>query len=164
MCPCVRRGRHIQSITLSAVYKKAILFLFKDFIGGRVVERETDSPEDSMLSTEPYMRLYPTTLRWWPEPKPRIGHLTDWATQVPGSHFNYEDTNRVKNKRIGSYTMQTYKKAGVAILLSDQITLGQWILGIKRDFHNKGVNLSNRLRNPKYASNNLRGAWAALVS
>ena len=34
-------------------------------------------PSQNQLSSNP------GTMEWWPEPKPRVGHLTDWTTQVP---------------------------------------------------------------------------------
>ena len=37
------------------------------------------------VSMEPEVGLDLTTMRSWPEPKSRVGHLTDWATQVPQS-------------------------------------------------------------------------------
>ena len=41
------------------------------------------------LSAEPDVELNLSTLRSWPEPKPRVGGLTDWATQVPLNNINY---------------------------------------------------------------------------
>ena len=38
---------------------------------------------DSMLSTEPNMGFNIMTLRSWPEPKSRVGHLARWGTHAP---------------------------------------------------------------------------------
>ena len=48
---------------------------------GREIERgrEADSPECGAHCEV----LDPRILRSWPEPKPRVGGLTNWATQVP---------------------------------------------------------------------------------
>ena len=35
------------------------------------------------VSTEPDVGLNHMTARSWPEPKSRVGHLPEWATQVP---------------------------------------------------------------------------------
>ena len=72
------------------------LFLKKDYIylferesererawAGWRAEGERESQADSVPSTEPNAGLHLTTLRSWPEPKSRVGRLTDWATQVP---------------------------------------------------------------------------------
>ena len=46
-------------------------------------ERERESQaNDSLVSSEPDMGLDPTTPRSWPEPKPRAGSPTNWATQT----------------------------------------------------------------------------------
>ena len=45
-------------------------------------ERERESQADSLLSLEPQAGLDPRTLRSRPEPKSRVGYLTDSATQV----------------------------------------------------------------------------------
>ena len=45
-------------------------------------EGKRESQADSH-STEPDSRLNPTTLRSWPELKPRVGCSTYWATQAP---------------------------------------------------------------------------------
>ena len=50
--------------------------------GGKV-QRERESQADSILSAEPDAGLNLMTLRSWPEPKPRVGRLTDCVTQVP---------------------------------------------------------------------------------
>ena len=65
---------------------------FKDFIclrresvherWGRGEEAERESQADSALSPGPNTGLDLTTLRLWPEPKPRVIHPTDWATQA----------------------------------------------------------------------------------
>ena len=39
-------------------------------------ERERENPKKDPLSAEP------TTMRSWPEPISRVGHLTNWATQM----------------------------------------------------------------------------------
>ena len=46
-----------------------------------------ESQADSALSLESDAGLDTTTLRSWPEPKPRVRHLTDGATQVPLLYF-----------------------------------------------------------------------------
>ena len=47
-----------------------ILFILRgEVIGLGRRERERESQADPV--------------RWWPEPQPRVGHWTDWATQVP---------------------------------------------------------------------------------
>ena len=42
-----------------------------------------------MLSVEPNMGLDPVTLGSWPEPKSRVRHSSDWATQAPHKDFFY---------------------------------------------------------------------------
>ena len=51
--------------------------------GGWHRERERESEANSILSTEPHLGLHPMALRSRPELKPRVGHLTDFATQAP---------------------------------------------------------------------------------
>ena len=46
-------------------------------------QRKGESQADSVLSTEPNVRLDPMSLRSRPEPKPRIDCSTDRATSVP---------------------------------------------------------------------------------
>ena len=49
-------------------------------------ERETESQAGSVPSAQsPMGGSSPQTVRSWPEPKPRVGRLTDWATQGPPS-------------------------------------------------------------------------------
>ena len=51
-------------------------------------ERETESQAGSMPSAQSLMwALNPWTMRSWPEPKLRVGCLTNWATLAP--HFNH---------------------------------------------------------------------------
>lgn len=45
-------------------------------------ERERSSPADSLLSMEPTVGLDLKILRSQPKPKPRVGCLTDYTTQV----------------------------------------------------------------------------------
>ena len=52
--------------------------------GGAEKERERESQAGFVLSAQSLLQgSIPWTLRSWPEPKSRIGHLTDWATQAP---------------------------------------------------------------------------------
>ena len=46
-------------------------------------ERERESQANSEMSIEPDLGLGITNLRSWPELKPRVGCLTDWATKEP---------------------------------------------------------------------------------
>ena len=55
---------------------------------GRSGGRERDSQADFLLSAKPDVELDLTALRSWPEPKPRAGHSTDWATQGPWLPFH----------------------------------------------------------------------------
>jgi len=55
--------------------------------GGADEERERESQADAI---QPNAGLDPTTMRSRPEPKPRVGHLTDCTTQVPPDHFKNE--------------------------------------------------------------------------
>jgi len=50
---------------------------------GEKGERERETQADAVLSAEPDAGLDLTTLRSGPEPKLRVGRLTDCATQVP---------------------------------------------------------------------------------
>ena len=51
---------------------------------GREREGERESQADSVLSTQsPTWGSNPQTVRSWPAWKPRVEHLTNWATQVP---------------------------------------------------------------------------------
>ena len=61
--------------------------------GGRA--EDIESQADSMLNVEPDMSLDPRTLRSQPEPKPRVGHSTDCATQVP------QNQNSANKEKIG---------------------------------------------------------------
>ena len=45
--------------------------------------RERESLAGSTQSTGSHAGLDPMTQRSWPEPKSRVGHLADWATQGP---------------------------------------------------------------------------------
>ena len=45
-------------------------------------EGEREPQADSTVSTEPDTGLSLMTLRSWPEPKSRVSHLTNWATQA----------------------------------------------------------------------------------
>ena len=47
----------------------------------RGAEEEGEGQADSMLNIEPYVGVHLMTLRAWPEPKSRVGHSMDWATQ-----------------------------------------------------------------------------------
>ena len=50
-------------------------------------ERETQNmkraPGSGLLAQSPMRGSYPWTVRSWPEPKPRVGRWTNWATQEP---------------------------------------------------------------------------------
>jgi len=59
-------------------------------------ERETESQAGSELSTEPDTKLDLTTLRSRPDPKPKIGHLTNCSTQTPLSVFLNTHNRAVK--------------------------------------------------------------------
>ena len=50
-------------------------------------DRGRESPTDSPLSKESYMWFSYMTLRSWPELKPRVRHLTKWATHTPLFYF-----------------------------------------------------------------------------
>ena len=58
-------------------FLKIYLFTLEWESGAGGAEGEGESPAD------PNAELNLTTLRSRPERKPRVGHLTDWATQVP---------------------------------------------------------------------------------
>ena len=64
-------------------------FFFKIYLFSRLRDRmlewgERENPQvDSVLSAEPNVGLDRRTLRSCPEPKSRVQHLTDWATQTP---------------------------------------------------------------------------------
>ena len=51
-------------------------------------EGERESQAGSTLSAEPDTGLNLTTVKSWPELKSRVGHSTDWATQVPLCHIS----------------------------------------------------------------------------
>jgi len=59
-------------------------------VGGKGGKGRRESEADSILRTEPNVQLYPTAARSGPEPKPRVGHLPDWATQSPQDLFILE--------------------------------------------------------------------------
>ena len=51
---------------------------------GQGGKREREAQAGSALSPQsPICGSNSRTVRSWPEPKPRVGHLTNWATQVP---------------------------------------------------------------------------------
>ena len=57
---------------------------------GQKGEGERESQTGSTFSAEPDVRLNLTTMRSCPEPKSRVGHLTDWVTQAPtGTYSKY---------------------------------------------------------------------------
>ena len=64
------------------------IYLFWERVGAER-EGETESQADSTLSTEPRagLNLMNWIMRSWPEPKSRVGRLTDWATLMPRKHF-----------------------------------------------------------------------------
>ena len=60
------------------------LFILRESTIMRGTEREgeRESQAGSILSVQsPTRGPIPRTVRSWPEPKSRVGHLTDWATQ-----------------------------------------------------------------------------------
>ena len=61
-----------------------IYFRASTWVGWGVgAEGEREFQAGSTSNAEPDARLDPRTLRSWPEPKSIVGHLTNWATQVP---------------------------------------------------------------------------------
>ena len=72
---------------------------------GRGRERERDPQADSLLSAEPHTGLHPRALRSWPEPEPRIGCSTNWATQAPHHfYFKMAKLSLVKFKQLPEVT------------------------------------------------------------
>ena len=55
--------------------------------GERDRDRERESQADSMPSTEPDVGFDLMTVSSWPEPKSKVGHLTDWATSSAFTYF-----------------------------------------------------------------------------
>ena len=69
-------------VTTSPVFFKKSLFIY--FGGGRSRERERESQAGSVLSVQsPAWGLISRSTRSWPEPKPRVRRLINWATQAP---------------------------------------------------------------------------------
>ena len=66
---------------------KVYLFWERESVCARVGDgqRERISSRFCTVSAKPDVGLKPTnqTVRSWPEPKSRVWHSTDWATQVP---------------------------------------------------------------------------------
>ena len=54
----------------------------KAWAGERQRERESQT-DSALLARTPMQASNPQTMRLWPELKPRVGCLADWATQVP---------------------------------------------------------------------------------
>ena len=83
-------GRNIYSDPLPTFF----FFKFqRESVSGREGQRkrERESQSDSTLSMEPDAVFHLVTLGSWPEPKSRVGHSTDWATQAPFfAHFYIE--------------------------------------------------------------------------
>ena len=74
------------------IFLKDLLFGKESMSRGRCRERGRQA--DSLLSEEPDVKLDPRTPRPWPEPKRRVGCLTDWATQDPTFyHFQSSFSN-----------------------------------------------------------------------
>lgn len=56
----------------------------------RGAEREVERASQAcFVSVEPSVGLAPTTLRWWPVPKPRIGRSANCTTQVSMDSLNF---------------------------------------------------------------------------
>ena len=64
-------------------------FPFLLFFSRREAEGKRASQADSTPSTESHLGFNLTSLRSWHEPKSRVRHLTNWATQVPHSKISY---------------------------------------------------------------------------
>ena len=75
---CVNVTVTYQESTWPKCTASSMLFLLLDLLEG---ERETQA--DSTMSSEPNKAFDLTMLRSGPELKPRVGHSTDYATQVP---------------------------------------------------------------------------------
>lgn len=75
------------------VYICLLIYLRK---GEGESEREREAEADSALSKGPNVRLSPTTRRWGPEPKPRVGFFANLSPQTP------RDTGLVARGSVGS--------------------------------------------------------------
>ena len=60
-------------------------FFFREHASQGEGQRETKRKSEAgfSLRMEPSVRFSPMMLRSWPEPKLRVGHSTNWATQMP---------------------------------------------------------------------------------
>ena len=68
----------------SFFFKFIYLFWEWEWKKDREGEGERESQGGSALSLQsPTRGSIPWIMRWWPEPKLRVGCLTDWATQMP---------------------------------------------------------------------------------
>ena len=81
-----------KNVFSETIFFKRFIYLFEREKRDRVcvraggwIEGERESLADYLLSMEPATGLDPNTLRLEPEPKSRVGHLTNRATQVPHS-------------------------------------------------------------------------------
>ena len=81
----------LSSITLSTLLTKQFfkkdLFIWERerewvWVGGQS-EEKGEGEGENLKQTPPWVQSVITTMRSWPEPKPRLGCLADWATQVP---------------------------------------------------------------------------------
>ena len=78
-------GIQFYSIMLYGIFLKIFFYLFTRKRGreswrGRIEEEGQAHP---LLSAEHELGFDPTAWRSWPEPKPRVRCLTNWATLVP---------------------------------------------------------------------------------
>lgn len=88
---CVWNFLHKISFTNFLLFKKDLFFhLGETERAGREEEqREIETWADSTPSNA---GLNPMTLRSWLEPKPKVGHSINWATQVPPNFLDVENT------------------------------------------------------------------------
>ena len=80
----------------SSLFLSLFILRRRESTGERQREGERESQAVSVLTAwSPTQGSNPWTMRSWPEPKPRVGPLTNWATQEP-LFFFFNIMNLVK--------------------------------------------------------------------
>ena len=86
---------------LVIIYFRESVCMYMNRGRGRGRGRESQS--------EPNIRLHLMILRSWPELKPRVRHLTDWATQMPLLPFMESKTYRLGWNSRSVHLLNTWK-------------------------------------------------------
>ena len=96
------------------------------FRSGRLRERGRESQVESPMSAEPNVGLNLRALRSWPDRKPRVGQLTDWATLAPFTQLTFVHPSLPTfffspDKEVRSMLEQHYSWEVLVLLLMDWV-------------------------------------------